>query len=543
MKKSLVRRYRDLLSAETGTVFKDPGGKINICLVYPNTYSVGMSNLGFTGLYTLLNERDDVVCERAFLPDPEDILDFKKTGTPLVSLESGRPLTEFHVIGFSVSFENDYPNVVRILDLARMKPVAADRGTSGPLVIMGGPCSFMNPEPLAPFVDVVFVGEAEEMFHDFFEVLKQKNAREEILLFLAGHGGFYIPAFYEPVYDDAGMIASVRKRVDHIPGRIQRRFLKNLDSPVLRSAITTPKTEFKDMFLLEAMRGCPFSCRFCAAGHIYNPPRQRNSEILKGEIGRARERGLRVGLIAPSLSEYTDIEKVLSLEGVHFSITSLRASRRSGEILSLLKDKRSISIAPEAGTQRLRDVINKKVTEEDILTTVKLIFESDMRTLRLYFMIGLPTESDEDIQGIVTLTKNIRALSKKGNISLTLSNFVPKPFTPFQWHPMVEMEIVKKRITMIKKGLFSLKGVSIGHDVLKDSYMQGLFAMGDRRMSAVLLRMLGQKDWSKACGEAGIDPRFSIFRQKSFDEYLPWDFIDNGISKEKLWEEYRKAIV
>ena len=294
------------------------------------------------------------------------------------------------------------------------------------------------------------------------------------------------------------------------------------------------------MYLIEAMRGCPWQCRFCVAGHIYNPPRKKELNAIKQEISRALKTTKRVGLIGPSLTDYPFAKDVLKLEGVDFSITSLRASRKSAELAGLLKGHKSTSIAPEAGTERLRRVIAKKITEDDIIGTSKLIFAEGMENLRLYFMIGLPTETDEDINGIVNLVKKIRAVSKKGGLTLTLSTFVPKPFTPFQWHPMEKIEIVKDRIKTIKKLLLPIKGIRVFHDVPKYAYMQGLFSMGDRRISKVLEAMLKIHDWRKACIDSGIDPDFYMMRKKDFQEALPWDFIDSGISKEKLWEEYQK---
>lgn len=540
MKQSTRRRRKEILASETGTVIKDPGGRINICLVYPNMYRVGMSNLGFTGLYTFLNKRNDVFCERAFIPDEKE---WYRTGksAEILSIETGRPLRDFDVVGFSVSFENDYPNVVRTLHGARIGLSYGERGEREPLIIMGGPCAFMNPEPLACYMDAVFVGEAEEMLGEFIDLMKKVRKRKDILHALAGREGFYVPMFYDPIYSSQGMIKEIEMQSPEVPLTVRRRHVSDLDSTILASGLRTEDTEFGGMYLIEAMRGCPFSCRFCAAGHVYNPPRQRNVDILKKEIAGAKERGQKVGLIAPSLTDYRAIEEVLSIKDVHFSITSLRANRQSAEIIGLLREKRSVSIAPEAGSQRLRDVINKKITEQDILATAGLIFKKGIQTLRLYFIIGLPTETDADVKALIELVKKIRRLSKKGMISITLSVFVPKPFTPFQWHPMTEEKTVRVRIEAVKKALL-IKGVKVGHDVIKEAYMQGFFAVGDRRSGRVLEEMTGEKNWQKASKAAGIDPAFYIFREKKFDEFLPWDMIDNGVDKAKLWKEYRDAL-
>jgi len=540
MKQSHHDRRKEILASETGTVIKDPGGRVNICLVYPNTYRVGMSNLGFTGLYTLLNNRNDVFCERAFIPDEKEWY-LKEKGERGLSLETGRPLKDFDVIGFSVSFENDYPNVLRLLHAARIGLTHGERDEQEPFIIMGGPCAFMNPEPLAVFMDAVFIGEAEEMIDEFIGLLKEGWKRQDILHALAAKEGFYVPGFYDPVYSPLGTILQMKMKSSKVHTAVKRRYVPDLDSTILASCLRTENTEFGSMYLIEAMRGCPFSCRFCAAGHVYNPPRQRKAEVLNQEIAGAKERGQKVGLIAPSLTDYRSIEEVLSIEDVHFSITSLRASRRSADIIGLIRGKRSVSIAPEAGSQRLRDVINKKITEEDILTTAGLIFEKEIKILRLYFMVGLPTETDTDIKALIALVKKIRGLSRKGMISVTLSVFVPKPFTPFQWHTMSDEKTVRKRIESVKKGLL-IKGVRVSHDVIKDAYMQGLFAVGDRRVGRVLVEMTGEKNWQKASRAAGIDQEFYIFREKNYDEILPWDMIDNGVDKSKLWKEYWDAL-
>lgn len=537
--RKLIEKTSALLSKENGTVLKEPGGRINICLVYPNTYHVGMSNLGFQGIYTLLNERNDVLCERSFFPDDEDIEEYAKTKTELFSIESKRPLNRFDIVAFSVSFENDYPNVLKILELSNIPSRASDRKASHPLIILGGVCAFFNPEPLADFFDICFIGEAEEMLKEFLAVYKESETRAELYKKASHIEGVYVPKFYTAKYNN-GILQ--RESLENAPEKIKKQYIKDISSNRFRPSIITPETEFSGMYLIEAMRGCPWQCRFCVAGHIYNPPRTKELNAIKQEISRALKTTKRVGLIGPSLTDYPFAKDVLELEGVDFSITSLRASRKSAELAGLLKGHKSTSIAPEAGTERLRRVIAKKITEDDIIETSRLIFAEGMENLRLYFMIGLPTETDEDIKGIVEIVKKIRAVSKKGGLTLTLSTFVPKPFTPFQWHPMEKIEIVKDRIKAIKKLLLPIKGIRVFHDVPKYAYMQGLFSMGDRRISRVLEAMLKIHDWRKACIDSGIDPDFYIMRKKDFTEALPWDFIDSGISKERLWEEYQKAL-
>jgi radical SAM superfamily enzyme YgiQ (UPF0313 family) len=539
--RKITAKIDTLLSKEKGTVHKDPGGKVNICLIYPNTYHIGMSNLGFQGVYTLLNERPDTVCERAFLPDEEDREEYLRTRTEIISMESRRPLHRFDILAFSVSFENDYPNIMKILEMSRIPFRAKERKDIHPLLIMGGICAFFNPEPVADFFDVCFVGEAEELLSEFVDAYKDSGGREDLYERAMKIDGLYLPRFYEISYHDEGRIAK-RVALGNAPEKIKRRFVQDIAGYRFRPSIITTETEFSRMYLTEAMRGCPWSCRFCVAGHVYKPVRKKRPGVIREEIKEAASMSSRVGLIAPSLSDYPHTADVLCIDGIDFSITSLRASRKSVELIRFLKGHKSVSIAPEAGTERLRAVIDKRITEEDILETARLILFGGIETLRLYFMVGLPTEEAKDIEGIISLVEKIRSTSPRGSIVLTLSTFVPKPFTPFQWHPMERLEVVKDRLKAIKKALSAAKGVKVFHDVPKYAYMQGLFARGDRRIAGVLEGMSGAEEWREACVSAGIDTDFHLFRQRDFHDILPWDFIDNNIPKEKLWAEYQKAL-
>lgn len=539
--KIIMEKINRLLSKEKGTIYKDPGGKMSICLVYPNTYHVGMSNLGFQGIYTLLNERADVVCERAFLPDDEDMEEYVRTGLEIPSFESGRPLNRFDIVAFSVSFENDYPNILKILRMSRIPLRSSERKDVHPLLIMGGACAFFNPEAVADFFDICFIGEAEEMLSEFIEAYKNAGNRRDLYEKALRIGGLYLPRLYDIGYNPDGGISRRKARCD-AKERIKRRFVKDISGYKFRPSIITSETEFSNMYLIEAMRGCPWGCRFCVAGSVYKPVRKKVIDALKEEVKYAIPVTGRIGLIAPSLTDYPHTKHVFCIDGVDFSITSLRASPKSAELIGFLKGYKSVSIAPEAGTERLRTAIDKKITGEDIIETSRLILSEGVETLRLYFMVGLPTEDEKDIEGIVSLVKKIKGISNRGNIVLTLSTFVPKPFTPFQWHPMEKIEIVKSRLKLIKKELLPIKGIRVFHDVPKYAYMQGLFSRGDRRISLVLEKMLDIDDWRKACSIAGIDADFYLSRQRDFDEILPWDFIDNGISKEKLWAEYQEAL-
>jgi len=538
--RKLVENADALLAKEKGTVFKDPGGKISFCLVYPNTYHVGMSNLGFQGLYGLLNRREDVVCERAFLPDDADIAEYRRTATPVFSLENKRPLTSFDIVAFSLSFENDYPNIFRILSLSKIPFRTDGRGDYHPLIIAGGVAVSFNPEPVALALDLVFIGEAEEAVGEFIELYKQAGDKDGVRRKALQLEGVYVPSEYEIAYLEDGTILR-RTAKEGAPGCIQKRTVKDLSVAPLNTSVITAETEFSGMYLVEIMRGCPWNCRFCLVGNFFGPLRKKGVSQVREEIEEGKKVSEKIGIIGPSLSDYPNIGEILCIEGVQFSITSLRASGRSAELIGLLKGHKSVSIAPEAGTERLRSVINKQVTEQDIVTTAGHLFDCGIETLRLYFMIGLPTETEEDIEGIIDLVGKVRALSKKTGIVLSVSTFVPKPFTPFQWHPMERLDSAKKKIRQIKKSL-EPKGIKVFHDVPKYAHMQGLFSLGDRRIFLVIERMVETDDWRTACAEAGIDPDFYVFRKKLFDETLPWDFIDIGVPKEKIWEEYSKAI-
>ncbi len=546
MNQRLIEKADELISKEKGTIFKDPGGRINICLVYPNIYSVGMSNLGFQGIYGLLNKRDDVVCERAFLPDEDDIEEYIRTKTPIFSLESKRPLSRFDIIAFSISFENDYPDILKILSLAQIPFYTYERNEFHPILIAGGACCFFNPEVIAPFFDIIFIGEAEESLNEFLNVYRGEDKRQ-LKERVIGIEGIYIPEFYDIKYSADGRI-SERSSKQGAPEKIKRRYLKDLSLVPIATSIITPEAEFSDMYLIEVMRGCPWNCRFCIVSQIYKPLRKKNLGFIKEDIKRAKinfkekNSNIRIGLIGPSLTDYPHIIDILCNDGVDFSITSLRASKESAKLVGFMKGHKSVSIAPEAGTERMRRVINKRVTEENILETSELILNSGIENLKLYFMIGLPTEDINDIMGIIELTKKIRSLSDKGKIILSISTFVPKPFTPFQWHEMERLDIIKGKLRFIKKELMHLRNVKVFHDVPKYAHMQGLFSLGNRMVSNVLVKILEREDYKKACLDAKIDPDFFIFRRKDFNEILPWDFIDMGISKEQLWNEYMIAL-
>jgi len=513
-------------SAERGAVVKEPGGRTGICLVYPNTYSIGMSSLGFLGVHSMLNRRSDVYCERAFLPDPGDVDEHVRTRTPVFSIETGRPLRDFDILAFSVSFENDFPNVLRVLELSNIPVRSAERDHRHPLVVMGGVCAFSNPEPLADFVDIVFVGEAEGMLDEFVDQFASARGRDEALGLASSIDGVYVPSLYEVDYAADGTIKG-RGASGGAPLMIGRRHVSDISACPATQLITTPEAEFSSMRLVEVQRGCPWSCRFCLAGRVFNPPRKKPLDALVSEISAIAvdpEAG-KIGLVGPSLGDYPNLSEALEMEGVDFTITSLRASRASAELVREMGGRRSVSIAPEAGSQRLREHINKKVRREDILEAAGMMLEGGLERLRLYFMVGLPTETDEDIDAIVELVSDVRGLPGRGKISLTLSAFVPKPFTDFEREQMASSRILKSRLRRVREGVRRLRGVSMSHDPVREALMQGVFAMGDRRVGRVLELFSSPGGYAWAVREAGIDPAFYIHRSKAEDEILPWDFI------------------
>ena len=536
----LIQKAEELLKRERGTVYKDPGGRLSICLVYPNTYHVGMSNLGFLGVYGLLNQRADVVCERAFLPEAQELREHKRTGSPLFSLESKRPLNRFDVVAFSVSFENDYLSIPLILELSGIPFFSNERDQRYPLLLLGGVCATANPEPLADVFDLHYIGEAEPALLSMVDVFKNAKSREDFLDEISKVEGFYVPSRYRVIYKEDGTIKE-RIPLNDAPLVIKKVTLKSIEQAV-KQTVFTPETEFSDMLLIEAMRGCVHSCRFCLAGHIYNPPRSRGMDDLKKQIEYAKKIGVRVGLIGPSLSDYKHIKEALSIDGVNFSITSLRANRNTEELVCLFKGKRSISLAPETGNQRLRDLINKKIKDDDILGVAERVFSEDIKNLRLYFMIGLPTETDEDVMDILRLTEKIRRISRRGRITLSVSTFVPKPFTPFQWIRMAEEETVKRRLKLLKDGVKTMDGVTLLHDVPKYAYLQGVLARGDRRLSKFLAVCKNAASWKSVMKEQGLAPEFYLFRDRKKDETLPWDFIDAGVNREYLWQQYQAIL-
>jgi len=543
-------RNRQLLESEIGTVRKSWRHRISVALVYPNRYYVGMSSLGFQTLYSLLNNMDHDVCERAFWPD-----DNKSPIHRPVTIESGRPITDADIIAFSISFENDYPQLLTILSQSGLPLYAGERGARHPLVIAGGVACFLNPEPIAPFIDCFLFGEAEGILPHFFRIFEPAGDKQVVLKNLARHvPGAYIPAFYQARYHQDGTLASFDPRED-VPPKIERIYLEDLDRVETCSAVLTPQTTFDRSFLIEIGRGCPHGCRFCSAGFVYRPPRFRPINRLESVIERGARLTDRIGLVGAAVSDLPEIEKLCEkfADGdIRISFSSLRADRLTAGLLSTLKKSRvkTATIAPEVGSERMRRVINKGITEKDVLNGAKMLVENGIPNLKLYFMVGLPGETAEDIDAIIKLVKQIKhrflASSRSrrhiGTITVSLSCFVPKPATPFQWAPMDEVDSLKKKIKKIKNALKKVANLRINADLPRWAYLQALFSRGDRKVADILLSAHGNNgNWPQTLKTAALNADFYVLRERGPDEKFPWDFIDHGIKKSYLRREYERA--
>jgi len=566
MSRRLIEKARRLLSEEKETTPGErpeadsgPEGSLFIALAYPHRYYTAMSNLGLQTVYRLFNEQPGTLCQRVFLPDPGDAEEYRRTGTPLFSLESQRPVRTFDVLAFSISYENDYPHLLEMMELAGIPVLKKDRGEKDPLILAGGATVLLNPEPLADFVDVFVVGEAEVVVSALTETLRRGKVngtqRDTLLAELAMIEGVYVPQFYALAYRQDGTIESFTPRGAFPPG-VKRVWLRDLNESLAVSSLLTPNTELSGMFLMELSRGCRRKCRFCAGCYAYFPYRTRQRHLLEEAAIRGSPPGKKVGLVGAAISDYPELatlsQKILhSSRGVSFS--SLRVDSLTPELADLLLEsgQRTVTLAPEAGSERIRRVVGKGFTEEQILRAVETLADRGIDHCRLYFMLGLPLERKEDVEAIVGLTKKIRhqilkgSRGKKGGekITVSINSFVPKPATPFQWHPFEDVRSLNEKVKTVKNGLRRERGVSVSADLPKWAYLQTLLSRGDRRVGKLLYTAhhLGW-NWPQAYRSVDVNPDFFVYRQRSFEEVLPWDFIDQGVKKEFLWAEYQEAL-
>lgn len=555
MSRRLIEKADALLAAERGAVRKSGGAGISVALAYPNVYHVGMSNLGVHRIYSLLNNRPDTVCERVFLPDEEDREEYARSGTRLFSLESKRPVREFDILAFSVSFEQDYLNILSLLRLSGIPPDKRERTDKDPLVVLGGICAFFNPEPLADFFDIVIVGEGEDVAGEFIDAFDRARGldRAGMLAELGRIPGVYVPEFSEVLYHSDGTIRERRKLHPEAPDRIVKRAARDLSGSPAASVILTPNTEFSDMHLAEITRGCGRHCRFCMAGYLYLPPRSLSLDAAKEQAAQADAGCGKIGLVGAALSDYPGIDELCAAIKGGVSVSSLRADSVSEGLIARLAKSghKTISIAPEAGSERLRRVINKGVTEADILRAADLVFGAGIPNLKLYFIIGLPTETQEDVDAVIDLAlkarevqlRHARPLGRIGRITLSVNSFVPKPFTPFQWEPMAPVADLNRKLRGLEKAVQKIGNMNIIHDLPKWEYIQALLSRGDRRIGK-LIRAAHERDgdWRGAAKELGMDTDFFVTRRRGFDELLPWDFIDIGVRKDYLRNEYQRGL-
>ena len=574
-----VQKPARYMGGEFNSIMKNPEDvDVRFAFLFPDTYEVGMSHLGMKILYHTINRRDDAWCERVFSPwvDMADLM--RENDIPLFSLESRTPIRDFDLLGATLQYEMSYTNILDALDLAGIPLRAADR-TDGPFVIVGGPCAF-NPEPLAPFVDLVAIGDGEDETHQVIDCYKAWKAsgapREEFLRAAAKIRGVYVPSLYDVNYNEDGTVASIRpKEGSGAPEVVRKAMVANLTAADYPEKLIVPFGEVvHNRIMLEIFRGCTRGCRFCQAGMIYRPVRERSMDRLMEMAEKlvAATGYDEISLMSLSSGDYSCLPELAHRMVEKFAQKRVRISLPSQRIDNVLTDtlretqkvkKTGLTLAPEAGTQRLRDVINKGVTEDDLMRAVTDAFEQGWSSVKLYFMIGLPTETDEDVLGIADLAQKVRrcyfAVPKERRapglrITVSASVFVPKNFTPFQWSAQLDYDTVVRRQQLLRNALRDVKGVDFKYHAPDVSYIEAVFARGDRRLADALerayrlgCRMDGWSDqfrydlWLQAIRECGLDPDFYACRERALDEVLPWDHLDAGVTKSFLKREWEKA--
>ncbi len=573
-----VQKPGRYVGGELNSVIKDKASvDVRFAFCFPDTYEIGMSHLGIKILYSLFNKRDDIWCERVFAPwvDFEEVM--RENDIPLYALESKDPINEFDFVGFTLQYELSYTNILNMLDLGGIPLKAADRTDwTSPIVVAGGPCA-CNPEPLADFIDIFFLGEGEEVDLEVIDLYKEAKkegiSRQEFLIRASKIEGVYVPSLYEVSYNEDGTIAEITA-TNGAPEKIKKRIIADLDNVYYPENFIVPFTEVvHDRAVQEIFRGCIRGCRFCQAGYIYRPVREKSASVANEQAKSLCEStGFdEVSLASLSTSDYRELQDLLEnmlkwseKEKVSISLPSLRIDNFPKELLEKIQSvrKSSLTFAPEAGTQRLRDVINKNICEEEILSTCRMAFESGYTAVKLYFMLGLPTETNEDIEGIANLSQKVvdefysnpnRKKGKPVNVSISVSTFVPKPFTPFQFEPQISLEEIDNKQQHLLSSVKSKK-ITVSYHQSYTSFLEAAFARGDRKLGKVLLKAhemglrldgwdecFDYEKWLEAFKITGINPEFYTARKREYTEILPWEHIDFCVSKSFLISENKKA--
>ena len=574
-----VEKPSRYVGGELNQVIKNPEDvDIRFAFCFPDVYEVGMSHLGTRILYHTINERKDTYCERVFTPWPDMEGLMRENDIKLFSLETKTSLDKFDMLGFTLQYEMSYTNILNMLDMSGITIRASERGEDEPIIMAGGPCAY-NPEPLYDIVDFFEIGEGEEMMNDVLEVYARHKAngkvnKKEFLREISKIGGIYVPSLYDVTYNEDGTIKEFKPKYEDVPAKVKKRIVNDFDSVAFPDEMIVPYTEIvHDRVVLETARGCTNGCRFCQAGMIYRPVREKTTNTLLEQARKAlKATGYNeVSLASLSICDYSNIQNLISSlilehEGdkVGIALPSIRVDAFSVDLIKEIQKvrKTGLTFAPEAGSQRMRDIINKGLTEERILEAAKSAFESGWSTIKLYFILGLPYETTEDAAGIGELAekmadvyfgipKNVR--NKGLKITVSTSILVPKPFTPFQWAPMARPEIVDERIKAVR-GAIKSRSIVYNYHEQETSFMEAVFARGDRRTCDVLIKAFekGAKFdgwseyfnmdiWNEAMAECNLDPDFYVYRDRSYEEILPWDFIDIGVNRKYLERENEKA--
>ena len=554
-RKDLIDRLQELYKDEDSRVTVNPHAGQKVAIVYPNTYFVGMSNLGLHIIYEEINLRNDSVCERIFLPEKKELEAYDKTKTPLMSVETQRPMHQFDVVAFDVTFEMDYFHIPLMLRHGRVPIMGKDRTEFDPIVIAGGPCATFNPEPFADFIDAFIIGEGEGIVSRILDIIRDGKMegldRHAILRQLADVSGVYVPSLYVPIYNEDGEFKGY-DIAEGVPKTIKRHF--EMLTSGGETVVATNYTEFGAMYIIEVARGCGRHCRFCMAGYCFRVPRVRPLDILKEGVERAEKLGKKVGLMGAAISDYPEVDELVNYirsKDMRYSCASLRADSLTQAVVDGLADsgQKTITIAPETGSERLRRVINKGISEEHLQNAATLSAKSGIQHMRLYIMIGLPTETNEDIEAIVGLAERTQAhmekVGCKGRLTLSINPFIPKPFTPFQWMAMDNQKAVEKKLQYIKKALQKNRRIEVLVESPKEAYIQGVLARGDRRLGAVIAACAadrGSKSFKSEMKAAGLDMDNMNYRERSFDEFLPWSHLDMGMDEGYLEMEWKRSI-